>query len=204
MDCIACGREGKIGFRALTVETLAVRDLKGEKKVQALREEAEFAICEGCAKAALARARHPERQMLAKILLFSAFLLCGAALTVIFWRSNGALRLMGLAAIFLGVVGVLSSVKTLRERQEEYSVLSDADALQRAAWEAVLAKAPKKRGDSDLTYIPVTAETRARKNGDLMILYHLLPAIAVEAYDRLHPQPEAGENTGPGGNPARM
>ena len=53
-----------------------------------------------------------------------------------------------------------------------------------------LAEAPKKENDNDLTYIPICEKTLARKNGDLMILYHLLPEIAVEAWNRLHPQEE--------------
>ncbi|MBQ5951399.1 MAG: hypothetical protein IJL66_04580 [Lachnospiraceae bacterium] len=45
---------------------------------------------------------------------------------------------------------------------------------------------PKKDKDIDLTYIPVDQKTMQRKNGDLMILYDLLPEIALQAYDRVH------------------
>ena len=48
------------------------------------------------------------------------------------------------------------------------------------------AEAPKKENENDLSYIPVNEKTLARKNGDLMILYHLLPEIAVEAWNKLH------------------
>ena len=48
------------------------------------------------------------------------------------------------------------------------------------------AEAPKKEDVNDLTWIPVNEKTMARKNGDLMILYKLLPEIAVEAWKRLH------------------
>ena len=47
-------------------------------------------------------------------------------------------------------------------------------------------EAPKKENENDLSYIPVNEKTLARKNGDLMILYHLLPEIAVEAWNKLH------------------
>ena len=58
-----------------------------------------------------------------------------------------------------------------------------------------LCEAPKKENENALSYIPIDEKTRARKNGDLMILYHLLPEIAVEAWKRLHPETtEKGEN----------
>ena len=48
------------------------------------------------------------------------------------------------------------------------------------------AEAPKKEDVNDLTYIPVNGKSLKRKNGDLMILYGLLPEIAVEAWKRMH------------------
>ena len=58
-----------------------------------------------------------------------------------------------------------------------------------------IAEAPKKEDINDLTYIPVNEKSRSRKNGDLMILYHLLPEIAVEAWKRLHPENNTQEDT---------
>lgn len=194
MDCMICGRDGSFLFRALEVETLPVRDLKGEKKVQALREFHDFCVCEDCARQQLDGCLHPGKKTRLRVALFAALLLFGAALTVIFWRTHGALRLMGLSACFLGIVGIGYTVRTAKQRRAEYAALSEADALSRAAWERVVGKAPKKRGDSNLTYIPLTGETLRRKNGDLMLLYDLLPAIAVEAYKRLHAETDtAGE-----------
>ena len=37
-----------------------------------------------------------------------------------------------------------------------------------------------------LKIVPVTEKTLTMKIGDLMIEYHLLPAIAVQAWERLH------------------
>ena len=47
---------------------------------------------------------------------------------------------------------------------------------------------PRKEGSEDLTYIPINEKTLARKNGDLMVLYGLLPEISVQAWNRLHHQ----------------
>ena len=43
--------------------------------------------------------------------------------------------------------------------------------------------------------LPVNKKTRSRKNGDLMILYNLLPEIAVEAWKRLHPENNTQEES---------
>ena len=50
----------------------------------------------------------------------------------------------------------------------------------------MLDAAPKKNDINDISYIPVDEKTLARKNGDLMILYDLLPEIAIEAHKRIH------------------
>ena len=103
-----------------------------------------------------------------------------------------------------GVLAIYENVKLARERQKELSTLPEEKALEKAAWNLALARLPKKeqnsssmqdtrlkkrmveRSDIDLTYIPITEETLARKNGDLMILYNLLPEIALEAHKRIH------------------
>lgn len=63
-------------------------------------------------------------------------------------------------------------------------------ALEKAAWEVAVRCAPHKRGDHDLTYLPITPETMAMKNGDLMIAYQLVPQIAVQAWNTLHEVPQ--------------
>lgn len=200
MKCIGCEQEGVYPFRVLEVETLPVRGFKGEKKVQALREFHEYSVCGNCAKAYLHSATQPNKKKLRAMLLYGGIFALGVILLLFFWRSNGALRLLGLGSCFLGIVGMVYSQRTLKQKQASFLTLSQEDSMQRAAWERLLELAPKKRGDSDLTYIPVNSETLARKNGDLMILYRLLPEIAVEAYKRLHegtsPEVSASEETG--------
>jgi hypothetical protein len=46
--------------------------------------------------------------------------------------------------------------------------------------------APKKEGENDLSYIPITPETPAIKNRDPSVIYGLLPAIVRQAWDVLH------------------
>ena len=76
--------------------------------------------------------------------------------------------------------------RTIFEKAASLRALPEQEALTEAAWDVYLAEAPKKENENDLSYIPVNEKNRARKNGDLMILYHLLPEIAVEAWKRLH------------------
>ena len=68
---------------------------------------------------------------------------------------------------------------------EMYEALRE-EALYRCAWECMVDGAPKKNDVNDITYIPVDEKTLARKNGDLMILYDLVPEIAVQAHKRIH------------------
>ena len=76
-------------------------------------------------------------------------------------------------------------------RRQRYRGLSEAQALENAAWEAAVRCVPHKCGDHDLTYIPDTVDTLAMKNGDLMLCYELLPEIAVQAWNILHPAPQS-------------
>ena len=95
------------------------------------------------------------------------------------------------AAMLCGILGIGSVVTDARKRRAEYEGYTADRAIREAAWEAVVKNAPKKNGDEDLSYIPVTPETLSMKNGDLMIMYKLLPEIAVEAWKRIH-QEHAG------------
>ena len=63
--------------------------------------------------------------------------------------------------------------------------LRRADAEEEAAWEAFSNALPKKDEDNDLTYIPINKKTLAMKNGDLMIMYNLLPEIAKKAWSEI-------------------
>jgi len=102
------------------------------------------------------------------------------------WNGEGALRLLGLAMTVCGLLGLTGTWQRLTKKKRTFSALSPEDALHQAAWDVLLDKAPKKYDINDITYIPVDAQILARKNGDLMLLYDLLPEIAVQAYNRIH------------------
>ena len=170
-DCIQCGAAAQYRFRALEIHTLPVRDFKGEKKIQAVGDVVEFGVCGDCARRWLRT--------------------CRGGVSVKKLAPFAVYRLLGAAAVICGAVGIASTVREHLRRRREYQALPEDKALERAAWETVLRCADRKRGDHDLSYIPITADTRKLKNGDLMVCYDLLPEIALKAWDILHQCPQS-------------
>ena len=117
---------------------------------------------------------------------FAAILALGALLAALTWNGEGALRMMGLAMVACGLLGSFGNWQRVTKKKRMYAAFSPEEALSQAAWDVFLDKAPKKYDINDITYIPIQEQTLSRKNGDLMILYDLLPEIAVQAYNRIH------------------
>ncbi|WMJ84671.1 hypothetical protein ACS3UN_05970 [Oscillospiraceae bacterium LTW-04] len=185
-DCLKCANAAAYPFRVLEIRTLHVRDITGEKRVQALGELKSYAVCKSCAATHLEKVKNPIATAFKRIVAFGAILALGLIMTVVFQHANSALRLMGFAAIICGVLGLISSAQSTRKHQQLFAGLDTEQALAFSAWEVMLENAPKKSADADLTYIPINEKTLAAKNGDLMILYDLLPEIAVQAHRILH------------------
>ena len=200
--CVKCGGKGDFRFRALTVRTVHLREMKGERRVQGLGGFTELSACRACAQKRLDDALRPGRALASRLIPFAAIMIVGALLVALFtfgggllasaglgdWANDGVLRLFGLAALLCGALGLIGNLRTFADTRSEYAALPDEEALERAAWAVASEGAPQKSGDEDLTYIPVTARTLAMKNGDLMIVYKLLPEIAKEAHRLLHEQ----------------
>lgn len=187
--CIRCGGPAQLPIRALEVRTLHVRGAVGERRVQALGDEKTGAVCERCAREQLAVSLVPARAAKKQLYAFGAVFAAGIlieAVTFLFLKAHRIGILLGIAALVCGALGIYDFLRRAKEKAASLQALPEAEALGEAAWDVYLAEAPKKEGQNDLTYIPVNDKTLARKNGDLMILYHLLPEIAVEAWKRLH------------------
>lgn len=186
MNCIHCGRKtADFEFKVLQVQTLHVRDLGGEKRVQALGDFEEYSVCAVCAKEKYDAAMDIRNTMLCSVLPFALLAAAGLVVMVIFLK-EGPLRLLGLGMLVCGILGTFSNWKAAGKKKQELTAMSETDALRTCAWECLLEKATKKNDINDITYIPVDETTLSRKNGDLMILYKLLPEIAVQAYNRIH------------------
>ncbi len=195
--CIRCGSPAAYPVRALEVRTLHVRSFTGERRIQALGDEKESAVCENCARESLALSTNPLRAAKKTLLRFAAVFAAGIvleAVTFLFLKEHRTVfALLGAAAMACGVLGAVDALKNAKEKNRALRALPENEALEEAAWDVFTAEAPKKEGDDDLTYIPVNAKTLKRKNGDLMILYRLLPEIAVQAWKKLHPAPEGNK-----------
>ena len=191
MKCIKCGAATEeYPFRVLQVQTLHVRDLTGEKRVQALGDFENHCVCRKCAEQKLGSILNNRKSTVKAALPFFLAIFAGIALAACFWSSNGAFRLLGLGMLACGILGSVGTLQSGEKRRNQFAPLSHHQALSRAAWECFLEAAPKKHDINDLTYIPITPETLSRKNGDLMILYDLLPEIAIQAHQRIHNQEE--------------
>ena len=189
--CIRCGSPAGFPVKALEVRTLHVRGLGGEQRVQALGDEKESAVCERCAQEQLDRSLSPFRAADSQLVSFGSVFTAGLfiiAATVLL-KVSQVFLLLGIAALICGVLGAADALRKAKEKSSALRALPREEALAEAAWDVFTAEAPKKEDINDLTWIPVNAKTRGRKNGDLMVLYNLLPEIAVEAWNRLHPSP---------------
>ena len=187
MNCIKCGSpDGAYPFHVLQVQTLHVRDLKGEKRVQAAGDFEDHCVCRKCAEQKLRDILHHQKNTALTLLPYLIALVVGIVIAAVFWKRNGAFRLLGLGMLVCGILGTIGTCQTALKKKQKYIPLPQDKALEEAAWECFLEAAPKKNDINDITYIPVNQETLARKNGDLMILYDLLPEIAVQAHRRIH------------------
>ena len=188
--CIRCGGSAEYPIRALEVRTLHVRGIAGERRVQALGDEKQSAVCARCAREQLNLSLNPAQAAGKQILSFGLVLVAGLvieAISFLFIReSRQVFILLGLAALVCGGLGIYDALRKAKEKAASLRELPETEALEEAAWDVFAAEAPKKEDINDLTYIPVNEKTLRRKNGDLMVLYHLLPDIAVAAWNKLH------------------
>ena len=191
MVCIKCGREHEdYHFRVLQVQTLHVRDFGKNSKIQALGDFEEYDVCAACAEEKYAAAQDTKTAIRKILLLWGAVVVLGAMVTIAFWNGSGVFRLTGLGAVIGGALCLLSGLQTATARKRSLDALGREAALAQCAWECMVDGAPKKYDVNDITYIPINEETLARKNGDLMLLYDLLPQIAVQAHKRIHGEEE--------------
>lgn len=191
MNCIKCGKEAQnYHFRVLQVQTLHIRDFGKNSRVQTLGDFEEYDVCASCAEAKYQHYTLDRSATLKTILLYGGLMVVGLILAIAFWNGEGVFRLAGLGMLVGGGLCLFNGVQLATRKKRELLAMPKEKALYRCAWECMVDGAPKKNDVNDITYIPVDEETLARKNGDLMILYDLLPEIAIEAHKRIHGQEE--------------
>ncbi len=191
MNCIKCGSACQdYHFRVLQVQTLHIRDFGKNSRVQTLGDFEEYDVCASCAEAKYQYYLNDRAAFLKSILLYGGLMVVGLILAVAFWNGEGVFRLAGLGMLVGGGLCLFNGLQLATRKKRELLAMPKEKALYRCAWECMVDGAPKKHDINDVTYIPVDEETLARKNGDLMLLYDLLPEIAVEAHKRIHSQEE--------------
>ena len=189
MKCIKCGREhGDFHFRVLQVQTLHVRDFGKNSKIQALGDFEEYDVCSACAEEKYAAAQNVKAAARRTLLLWGAVMAAGLVLAAAFWNGDGVFRLTGLGALVGGALCMVSGFQTATAKKRQLDAMGYTEALAQCAWECMVDGAPKKNDVNDITYIPIDEKTLTRKNGDLMILYDLLPEIALQAHKWIHEQ----------------
>ena len=187
MKCVKCGADhAEREFKVLQVQTLHVRDIGKTSRVQVLGDFEQYGVCERCTKEKYDATVDNGALVRKTWLLYGSLVVIGAALAWFNWNVNSVLQFTGLGLLFGGGLTLMGKLKTVNAKKIQLLMLSDEEALEQCAWEAMVDGAPKKNDVNDITYIPVNEKTLARKNGDLMILYELLPEIAIEAHKRIH------------------
>ena len=194
MKCSKCGAEHHdYPFRVLQIQTLHVRDFGKNSRIQTLGDFEEYSVCKDCAQKKYAAYLDTRGAVRKAALLYGALMALGLVLTVLFWNGEGVLRLAGLGLLVGGGLCLYGGIQNVTRKQRELLAMTKETALYQCAFDCMVDAAPKKQDVNDLTYIPVNGDTLARKNGDLMILYDLLPQIAVEAHKRIHADAEGTE-----------
>lgn len=143
-ECLKCGAKNAAhSFEVMEVQTLHVRDLNGEKRVQALGQRQNYHICAACAKARQEQV-FDIRNDVRKIIPFGILAAAGLVLAVVFWHTNGAFRLLGLGCLVGGLLALTATAQDRKKRRADYQAVTEEEALELAAWDVLLASAPKK------------------------------------------------------------
>lgn len=186
-NCIKCGKDSFYTFHTIEVHTLPVRDFSGEKKVQALGQKTDFYVCSDCAQKRFDSVFNTFESFFSPSIPAFFLFLAGIAVTWYFWQRNAApFKMLGIGAIICAIAVVYTNLQKSAQLKKELGSVEKSEGLEKAAWLCVLEGVPKKYKDNDLSYIPINKKTLALKNGDLMVLYKLLPQIAVQAYNLMH------------------
>ena len=160
----------------LEVQTLHIRDLNGERRVQALGNFVEANVCRDCAWRYLTGEGRPAGGV-GRTALISLLLAVIGAATLSFTKER-PFQFFGFAALFCAAALLWSKIGSWRRRAAEDAGRTEEERLERAAWSLLVSCLPKKAEDSDLTYIPVTEDLPNRPLEELVKTYDLLPAIA--------------------------
>lgn len=184
--CYICEHEAGFHYQALEVLTFHIRDLSGHRRIQGIGEYVTGDVCRECAEKRLDDILHPFRKPTVIQIVMALVTALGIGLIAsmhrygMFYISTGVFFVVG------GILYLVGTYRSASKKMAEFASYKQEEALDRAAWDLLEEKLPKKAGENNITYIPINPQTMKRKNGDLMVLYNLLPENAVEIHKQLH------------------
>ena len=191
MHCLNCSKpihSNDFSFKAIEIQTFAVRDLKGESKIQALGKTVTFHVCKDCAEKQYKNDSEFKVLNIPTAKNYIYLTVCGLLIVLLslVLIKHSLLTMLGAMAIIAGSLGSYEAIKKALVLSKELKTMSEDDRLESSAWRVVLNNAPTKDGDNDITYIPINNKTKEYKPGDIMVLYNLLPELAIEAHKRIN------------------
>ncbi len=177
--CIHCKTsEGTYPFRVIEIQTLHVRDISGEKYVQAMGKTADYSICSSCARQYISESSSFGGKYLKRLIPAAALILFGIVYTIFQNFEIAYMRMLGPIAVLCGLLLIYAAVKEYREQKKSFEGLNGDEALKQAAWMQLIDTLPRKNEDQDITYVPVNGASKGMSIKQLSENYDLLPAIA--------------------------
>ncbi len=182
-SCYICkSADTAFHFPVLQVQTLKLREMKGERWIQALGDKAEYSVCRKCAAKRLKDSTSPVMRIFKKCIPFIALVVIGILTTIfLFNETMITFKLLGPASIIVGIISIITVALAELKEGKALQAQSGEDAIRQAAWLLLLEKLPKKDGDNDLSYVPINKKTKGMQPKALALEYDLLMTNAKKA-----------------------
>lgn len=179
MECLKCKKETGNVRRLLEVQTLHIRDLNGERMVQALGSFLEAGVCEDCVDAAIREAENPDKRLHC-LAARCACLFLGGLLLLLIWKEL-PLRIAGAAAMVCGASVWYGAYQRATEERRLVRGKTKAELRQIYTLKLLQKSLPQKSLDSDLTYMDISADFLQTPPLVIANQYGVLPKIARKA-----------------------
>jgi hypothetical protein len=179
--CLVCKKNPGPPKTLITIRTLHIRDLGGEKKVQAVGNVIEEWVCGSCIQKEMDHALNPGKIIWKKTMLYAVLAAAGIAIAVFFHER--VLRIFGAAAVLCAVVCLYSDLTKISKRRKSTIDNSPEENNTFYSLELIRRNLPRKNGEEDLTYIPMERSLVSASLGDMGVEYGLIPEIARQVRD---------------------
>ena len=179
--CIQCGGTAHYHVQLMKVRTYQDSQLCEQEPVQVIDRTVEMDVCRNCAQRQLRGDRHllDAKEWLQLLIVGSMAALC-------LWVYNSGRNtgmLPGAAACL--VLGIGYTLREAWMRHVEYTSLPEQEELEKAACEVAVSCAEREE-EREVTYIPITAQTRNLRSDDLMIDFDLQPETSRYIWNLMH------------------